>query len=1008
MDRQGFGSWGVELSGEDFSRALLALGVLTAAGRGVRPAAADVDQLAEGLEAVLELARARELVPFALDAAMFDEPGRLPPARALLEAWEASPVHAYGVRLEIQGWKAQGRPLDDPLALVGELLRQRPRRHSGDLQDGPGSAYLRDDSPDREVRWDWPLRVGRLQDPPGQQLQVEINRMIADHPWVGPLADFRELDPRGNACDLLLLPGGPRAAAAALLGCPFPVHADCVLVLGDSRGPAVPVLSLLLALRDGANSAGVGWVPVPPGLHGSWFVELLRELSHNQPLDFSLQLASRGTFLHNGGIPDYYEALTAFETTGWRPFLIASRRLVDRTRLSSQIERFIRRYTDPAVRDLRIGVAPAGVGKTQLAPPGPRSLGEVAEHLRLSGSSLPFPHEDDTATSIVRLTKDGEAAVAQAPVPDPEPRWIQAQVYALADGRQAQGVRVFLRDTLHAVDVRIGRREGDWVSPAAGEPPFPADQLPPEQEHQLTVVFWEPRLVPEPQTATALLPRRGNSTSCRYYLRTRVATTHVAARIIVVHRGRVLQTALLRGAAKKAAGRPRSAETLALDIEAVPRPGLRDLDGRRVFDAALVLGWEVDEGVGILGLADRSASFNSPPDLAAETRWFDDQFTKIANDPEAYSRGLEDPKTLRLFRELAKHGSLLHEAVVRRNALGGAITGSKRLQVIAASPEARVPIEFIYDRPPPRPDAPFCPHTAQALETGACAAACPVADPGSVICPLAFWGLSKVIERHACAGPQTGSAPPRDFTLQAEPVSGREALHALGRALIGASNRVDAALPRTKNRSKGPPRGVAQLVAEVQVATGQQPDVIKTWADWVAEVKTGSPSLLVLLVHTDYGEDNTSLQRLEIGSKDYLEVVYLEADHVRNPKQNPPPLVLLIGCETGAPRIAFHSVVARLRDRGAAVVVSSGSAVLGRHTVPITVELVRALAGLRTGDVSFGDVMLLVRRTLVARFPMVLCLSAYGDADWRLAPAPAAGPAGPPPPPPPRRRHKTR
>jgi hypothetical protein len=263
-----------------------------------------------------------------------------------------------------------------------------------------------------------------------------------------------------------------------------------------------------------------------------------------------------------------------------------------------------------------------------------------------------------------------------------------------------------------------------------------------------------------------------------------------------------------------------------------------------------------------------------------------------------------------------------------------------------------------------------------------------------VVCPLGFWGLSRVIERHA-HDPARAAVAQRDFALQAEPVRWRKELNPLRVVLLGANGRVDKALPR--RRAGMPPAGVAAVRAAVAETVGGPPVEAGDWAAWAAAVQAHGPTLEVLLVHTDFGDTGDSLQRLELGDKDYLELVYLEPEHVRHPQRHPEPIVLLIGCETGAPQVAFHNFVARFREKGAAIVVSTGSTVLGRHAAPVAVEFVRALGQVRTSDASFGDVMVEVRRTLLARgLPAVLCLSAYGDADWRLAGAAAAEAGGGP------------
>ena len=97
---------------------------------------------------------------------------------------------------------------------------------------------------------------------------------------------------------------------------------------------------------------------------------------------------------------------------------------------------------------------------------------------------------------------------------------------------------------------------------------------------------------------------------------------------------------------------------------------------------------------------------------------------------------------------------------------------------------------------------------------------------------------------------------------------------------------------------------------------------------------------------------------------------------------------MLIGCETGAPEVSFAGLASQFRRHGAAIVVSTGSKIHSDQAVPIAAGLIEELG--RLGDRNegcFGEVMRGIRRRLLAGgHVMVLALTAFGDADWRLAP----------------------
>jgi hypothetical protein len=80
----------------------------------------------------------------------------------------------------------------------------------------------------------------------------------------------------------------------------------------------------------------------------------------------------------------------------------------------------------------------------------------------------------------------------------------------------------------------------------------------------------------------------------------------------------------------------------------------------------------------------------------------------------------------------------------------------------------------------------------------------------------------------------------------------------------------------------------------------------------------------------------------------------------------------------------YCSFITKFRQKGAALIVSTLSTVLGRHAGPVAEVMIDELKK-TNGDRSIGDVMLRVRqRTLGSGIPMGMSLVAYGDADWRL------------------------
>jgi hypothetical protein len=243
-----------------------------------------------------------------------------------------------------------------------------------------------------------------------------------------------------------------------------------------------------------------------------------------------------------------------------------------------------------------------------------------------------------------------------------------------------------------------------------------------------------------------------------------------------------------------------------------------------------------------------------------------------------------------------------------------------------------------------------------------------------VICPLGFWGLNRVIERHAYDPNDAKDLGSADFGIQSEPVKGRNRLNVLATALVAASNNVDSVVAGSKQK----------ILDALDSATGKQSKCVDSWDDWISDIDGRSPSLLVLLPHT-LKDLRTNQQILEISEDQRLMYGNLQRKHVLGKSGLPHPLVILMGCKTAAPDIPYESFVYKFRLFGAALVVGTGSTILGRHAATVTQNFIKDIATIKSTNVTFGELMLKARRKLVADgMLMALCLTSYGDTDWLL------------------------
>ncbi len=727
-----------------------------------------------------------------------------------------------------------------------------------------GGVYIRQDEPTTAVGWKWPLTVGLLSDPVSRQFRDLCVARFEDHRWANSLMRLAEPGPTCDSVDLLLLPFDLADALATTLRHTPPLRADCTVVLGRGAAASARTTVYLGALRSSVRTAGVALVPKPDDLE-RWLISVVEALSHNLSIDSALLYASRSLEMK-------------------APLLIASTKLVEFSQIASQIRTMGASLESSRARAVPVDARPGSAIERHLGP-GSHPLGRVGAAMREAREDE-FNHETDMASLGAEGAAAAAIALAGQPTPSAEPRFIQAQVFTQGQVSAPAAVEptpIFHAGADHRIDVRIGQSDASWLGPSAGQP-FPVEDLPVERdEHELRIVFVEPRLLPEPQAATVRLPRRGASSTCHFSLRVPTGTDRVDARLMVAYGNRVLQTALLGG---------KVGEPIELTVEAVVRPVPAGLDDRRRFDAAVVLHQDRRGTPSLTKLASGHVAFSTVPDLQTEIEWFDRQLTDVARNRNDYAGALDTPATVDLLRLFALHGSLLYQYLVSDTLGDDALARGERLQIVSTHPEARLPAEFVYDRKAPDERAPLCPNAAAALARGSCDPSCPRGTAeATVVCPLGFWGMSRIIERHAHDPKTSRALSANDFAFQAEPVGARQTVSVLQGAQIAASQRVEATVPDGIERLR--------LAADPIMQT---PAVsVRTWDDWADKLDDTGRSLLVLLVHTDTVGPGDTMPQMEIGKESWLVSARLDERYVRPSVDRPPPVVLLIGCETAAP-----------------------------------------------------------------------------------------------------------
>jgi hypothetical protein len=906
-----YGPWGTGLPEREHAQALAAVGLAAAVAPDVLHGDRPASEIAARLRAALSDRERGAALPW-----------RDP---RLVDGWD--PVTAAPAPVWAAAWTSVDLPRPLRLALHLRPDEEAAYRLAATLAAEPvdASAFVALGPHDTPAPWRFPLRIGVLD----RELRDELVRRSAGSSWRARLIEPVVLGRERVACDLLVLTLPPKAALDALRRI-REVRAAAVL---DARGRWDRALVDELIEVTGAWAVGFADVPDP----AAWLVEITRELSHNRSLDQAFT-ATTGRF---GGL------LAA------RPDVAGQQRMAGRAR---------------SVADALRRTPPAAAGF--------RATGPEVEELALGFESIAaadvFVSEEAEASASVELEQQAAPILAEAAAT----RRLQARI-SRADAPEVALSR-FQAGTEHRVQVRIAAGGADWLAASA---PFPEESLPPTGPHRLTVVLAEPRLLARPIVREVELPAAGPSSVAEFPFTTDAATVSVDVRLIVLSGNRVLQTARLpRGVAPPASPsrwgqdvlRRFAARTLAV-TETVVAPAAADLADRRTFDAAFVVDGPGDGATGITAVAGPTTATVKLDsiDVADALRELTRNLADIVDRPDDFT-ALDAPGTVELLGALAHHGALMRDALVHDTPnLAEVLAASRYLQVVSAKADAFFPFELAYDFPAPLPGVDrLCPEAAAALRSEDLDATCPGPHGAETVCPFGFWGLTRVIERHAFQ-PETEVAG--SFLVRGRPTRDRNRIE-LGGAVLAASVKVDSFAEGS----------ISRVLTSLTAAAGS-PRQVAAWEEWPDAV-AADPSLLMLLPHTVF-DDGHRVFGLEIGELSRRWAGQLARDFV--PAERP-VIVTLLGCDTAkAGEVGYERFPGLLRRAGAEVVIATLTEILGRHAAPVAERLVHELYTFCADEPhGVGEIMVRLRRRLLADgLPMVLALAVFGDADWLVTAA---------------------
>jgi hypothetical protein len=771
--------------------------------------------------------------------------------------------------------------------------------------------------------WLWPLDVALFEGPESRRVRAALETVHWPH-FLSVVAAEKATAP----IELLVLPDALHDALARVLSAPRLPRVQAVLVLGGCE-PDPQRLKLAEMLRARANADCACIATVASRDYEAFFNALLVELSHDIDFDVAVTAASG-------------------RVNAKKPLIVASDGGTERIHLSSWGRHLGERLARTA--DVTLPKLTAIRGESPL---------EIAGTVTNLIHTFRFDSERREASDLAAV---GRALRDMPPSLSHRGRYLQA---LLSSGVEPARVVTNgpLTPGMYDLRVWIGEPEkGTILAPRS----LPEDTLPPSRGHKLTVVMTTPSLEGAPQVRTIRLASTGPTERVSFELKIPEQLRRIEARISVLFENRILQTLLFSAAV--GFGKPMP---LRLALEGVIRRDLDGLGGRRPFDVALLANKSAGQSQLSIFAGDRANLVSASTSFLKCTQEISGALAAATN--EATQHGPPDrASTAALLANLARKGVLLRDALYQMaNVREEELASARRIQlVLAKADEGSLPIEICYDGAAPGMGAKTCPQWKTALKSGVCQPKCP-ADRSKVVCPVAFWGMSRAIERHAFSKADGRKVSPADYALQTEPADGRIRLKIAKGSLFAAAAKARSVNPRAVNDAVAAARKVAQPSEEVSA-----------WAEWRRVVKQ-NPAVLVLLAHTD---EVDNVRTLVIGKKDAEFITSVDKTLV-GIGSGQGPIVLLLGCSTATTEQAFQSIVARFALAGASIVIGTLCEILGQHAAPIASELLgelRKAAAAKEGT-PLGDLMPVLRRRLLARgYPIVMAIAPYGDADWTI------------------------
>ncbi|MBX9676690.1 MAG: hypothetical protein K2V71_08830 [Methylotenera sp.] len=486
--------------------------------------------------------------------------------------------------------------------------------------------------------------------------------------------------------------------------------------------------------------------------------------------------------------------------------------------------------------------------------------------------------------------------------------------------------------------------------------------------HEIQIVFCplssaqDKNQIITPEIKTIFLPKIGITNTANFEFNSGYFGNAFRARIMVMHQNRILQTLLL-------AARNLDSE-LELLQENLTSPFFYSSDSEKPIDLAILINDNLAGIQGITAISSGKASFSEPLGLDITIDTIKKLLSKTNLEIAQEEISLENSVLLKLLIQLAHQGVILMRELIRQidpNLLQNA----ERIQIVEARTKSYLPIEYVYTSIAPRIDAKICPNAKKSLEEkgNQIHESCEFANNKGYVCPSAFWGFSKCIERHP-----SGISEEHSFSI---PQPGNDKLNAFNAAILAVSKRVDDV---DVTGASGVYTAIEKLVNanNVRLAT--------SWDDWQKNINLKpEASLLVLLPHSDNSQDFANIPALEVHGNWLASSEFNSSYVLPNQDVGIGPIVLLIGCSTALTDIPYLNFAREFKASGASIVIGTLATIHGKHASKFVSTFLGNLKLKNNNSRPFDEILLDVKRDMLSKGDcLVLSLVAYGNSSWQI------------------------